>query len=33
MKLQNFKAVYSLANTLYGTTLNPNNFEDIILNG
>lgn len=33
MKLQNFNSVYSLANTLYGTTLNPNNFEDIVLNG
>lgn len=33
MKLHNFKAVYSLANILYGTVINPSNFEDIILNG
>lgn len=33
MKLQNFNSVYSLANILYGTTLDPNNFEDIVLNG
>lgn len=33
MKLNNFKSIYSLTNTLYGTTLNPNNFEDIALNG
>ena len=33
MELHNIKAVYSLANTLYNTAVNPNDFEDIVLNG
>lgn len=33
MKLNNFNSVYSLAQTLYDTTLNPNDFVDIALNG
>lgn len=33
MELHNIKAVYSLANTLYNTAVNPNDFENIVLNG
>ena len=33
MKLNNFNAVYSLAQTLYGTALTPTAFEDIAMNG
>lgn len=33
MELQNIKAAYSLANTLYNTSLDVNDFEDIVLNG
>lgn len=33
MKLNNINSVYSLANILYGVTINPDNFEDIVLNG
>lgn len=33
MEWHNIKAVYSLANTLYNTSINPNDFEDIVLNG
>lgn len=33
MKKNNFKSVYSTANILYRTTMDPNDFEDIALNG
>lgn len=33
MNRNNFKSVYTLANTLYGTTLDEGSFEDIALNG
>ena len=33
MNKNNFKSVYGLANTLYGTTLNVDDFEDIALVG
>lgn len=33
MKLNNINSVYSLANILYGVTINPDNFEDVVLNG
>lgn len=33
MKKNNFKSVYSTANILYKTMMDPNDFEDIALNG
>lgn len=33
MKLNNIKTVYSLANTLYGVSLDETSFEDIVLTG
>lgn len=33
MKRNNFKSIYSIANSLYGTTLDASSFEDIALNG
>lgn len=33
MNKNNFKSVYSAANILYKTMMDPNDFEDIALNG
>lgn len=33
MNRNNFRSVYGLANTLYGTSLSPEEFEDVALNG
>ena len=33
MELHNIKSAYSLANTLYSISMDPNDFEDVALNG
>lgn len=33
MKLHNFNSIYSVVNTIYGLTIDPNSFEDVALFG